>query len=241
MTDAVLSGQLLLSIPLALLAGIVAFASPCVLPLVPGYLGLMTSLAGEDGSRRRVLLGVLLFIAGFTAVFVLGSMVVGFTSEFLLRYRDLLLRILGAGLIVMGLVFVGQFGWLQRLWKPAQVRTGGMWAAPLVGVVFAVGWSPCMGPTLAAIGALSLHSGTAWQGALLGFVYALGLGIPFLALGVGFGWATKAVGWVRHHTRAINIAGGVMLIALGVLMVTGVWTIAANTLQGWFASTTLIL
>jgi cytochrome c-type biogenesis protein len=237
----ILEGQLVLAIPLALLAGLVAFASPCVLPLVPGYLGLVTSLAGEDGSRRRVLVGVLLFIAGFTAVFVLGNLVVGVTSEFLIRYRGLLIRILGVALIVMGLVFIGQFSWLQRVWKPAQVRSGGMWAAPVVGVVFAIGWSPCMGPTLAAIGALSLQSGTAWQAALLGFVYAMGLGLPFLAIALGFGWATKAVTWVRKHVRVINIVGGAMLIVLGVLMLTGVWMLASNVMQGWFASMSLVL
>lgn len=241
MTDAILDGQLLVAVPLALLAGLVAFASPCVLPLVPGYLGLVSSLAGEDGSRRRVVVGVLLFIGGFTAVFVLGNLVVGVTSEILIRYRGLLLRVLGAVLIVLGLVFIGQVSFLQRVWKPRQVRSGGMWAAPLVGVVFAIGWSPCMGPTLAAIGALSLQSGSAGTAALLGFVYALGLGIPFLAIALGFGWVTKAVERVRRHIRVINIVGGAMLIALGLLMVTGVWMLAANELQGWFASMTLVL
>lgn len=241
MTDAILDGQLLVAVPLSLLAGLVAFASPCVLPLVPGYLGLVSSLAGEDGSRRRVVVGVLLFIAGFTAVFVLGNLVVGVTSEILIRYRGLLLRALGALLIVLGLVFIGQVSFLQRVWKPRQVRSGGMWAAPLVGVVFAIGWSPCMGPTLAAIGALSLQSGSAGTAALLGFVYAMGLGIPFLAIALGFGWATKAVDRVQRHIRVINIIGGAMLIVLGLLMVTGVWMLVANELQGWFASMTLVL
>lgn len=241
MTDAILDGQLLVAVPLSLLAGLVAFASPCVLPLVPGYLGLVSSLAGEDGSRRRVVVGVLLFIAGFTAVFVLGNLVVGATSEILIRYRGILLRALGALLIVLGLVFIGQVSFLQRGWKPRQVRSGGMWAAPLVGVVFAIGWSPCMGPTLAAIGALSLQSGSAGTAALLGFVYAMGLGIPFLAIALGFGWATKAVDRVRRHIRVINIIGGAMLIVLGLLMVTGVWMLVANELQGWFASVTLVL
>lgn len=241
MIQAVLDGQLLIAVPLALLAGLVAFASPCVLPLVPGYLGLVSSLSGEDGSRRRVLLGVLLFIAGFTAVFVLGNLVVGVASEFLIRYRGILLRVLGAFLILLGLVFIGQVSFLQRVWKPRQVRSGGLWGAPLVGVVFAIGWSPCMGPTLAAIGALSLQSGSAGTAALLGFVYAMGLGIPFFAIALGLGWATKAVERIRRHIRAINVVGGVTFIVLGVLMVTGVWMLVANELQGWFASMTLIL
>lgn len=239
--DAILGGQLLVALPIALAAGLVAFLSPCVLPIVPGYLGLVTSLAGGKDARRRVLLGVALFIAGFALVFVLGTFVVGATSEFLIRYRDPIIRVLGVVLIVLGIVFVGGFGLLQRMWKPQQIRAGGLWVAPLVGVGFAVGWTPCMGPTFAAIAVLALDAGTAWQGALLGLVYALGLGIPFLLLAIGVGWASRSVAWVRRHIRAINIAGGVMLMLLGLLMVTGLWTMASNELQGWLSGVVTIL
>ncbi|WP_206448661.1 cytochrome c biogenesis CcdA family protein [Agrococcus sp. KRD186] len=238
---AVLSGQLLVSVPIALLAGLVSFASPCILPLVPGYLGLVGSLVGKDGSRGRLIAGVSLFIAGFTFVFVLGTAVVGAASSFLLQYADLLVRILGIVLILLGLVFVGQFSFLQRIWKPQQVKSGGMWAAPVVGVVFALGWTPCSGPTLAAIGALTVTTGSAGQGAILGLAYALGLGIPFLLIALGLGWAGGAVDWLRRHIRAVNIAGGAMLIFIGLLMVTGAWNAIMQSLQGWIASVVTII
>ena len=202
---AVLSGQLLVSVPIALLAGLVSFASPCILPLVPGYLGLVGSLVGKDGGRGRLIAGVSLFIAGFT------------------------------------LVFVGQFSFLQKIWKPQQVKAGGMWAAPVVGVVFALGWTPCSGPTLAAIGALTVTTGSAWQGAILGLAYALGLGIPFLLIALGLGWAGGAVAWLRRHIRLVNILGGAMLIAIGLLMVTGAWNAIMQSLQGWIASVVTVI
>lgn len=239
---AVLSGQLLVSIPVALLAGLVSFASPCILPLVPGYLGLVGSLVGDkQEGKRRLVVGVLLFIVGFTFVFVLGTAIVGAASAFLLRFSDLLVRIMGAVLIVLGLVFVGQFSFLQRIWKPRQVRSGGMWAAPVVGMVFALGWTPCSGPTLAAISALTVTTGSAWQGAVLGLAYALGLGIPFLVIALGLGWAGSAVAWLRRHIRAVNIAGGVMLMIIGVLMVTGAWNAIVQSLQGWVASVVTVI
>ncbi|MFC7431313.1 MULTISPECIES: cytochrome c biogenesis CcdA family protein [unclassified Agrococcus] len=241
MTDPILQGQLLLGLPIALLAGVIAFASPCVLPLVPGYLGLVSSIAGGQDSRRRMLLGVALFVAGFTLVFVLGTFVVGASAEFLLRYRDVLMRVLGGVLVVMGLVFVGQLTVLQKVWKPRQVRSGGMWAAPLVGIVFAVGWTPCIGPTFAAISVLALDSGTAWQAALLGLVYSLGLGIPFLVITLGFGWASRAVGWVRRHIRAVNLVGGAVLIALGLLMLSGLWIRVSDLFQGWVGDVVTVL
>ncbi|WP_234946191.1 cytochrome c biogenesis CcdA family protein [Agrococcus sp. Marseille-P2731] len=239
---AVLSGQLLVSVPIALLAGLVSFASPCILPLVPGYLGLVGSLVGgKDGGRRRLIAGVSLFIAGFTLVFVLGTAVVGAASSFLLQHADLLVRILGVVLIALGLVFVGQFSFLQRVWKPQQVKSGGMWAAPVVGVVFALGWTPCSGPTLAAISALTVTTGSAGQGAILGLAYALGLGIPFLLIALGLGWAGGAVAWLRRHIRAVNIAGGAMLVAIGLLMVTGAWNAIMQSLQGWIASVVTVI
>ncbi|MBO1769546.1 cytochrome c biogenesis CcdA family protein [Agrococcus sp. TF02-05] len=233
---AVLSGELLLSVPVALLAGIVSFASPCILPLVPGYLGLMGSLVGEDGGRGRLIAGVVLFVGGFTTVFVLGTALVGAVSSFLLVWSSLLVRVLGVLLIVLGLVFIGQMRFLQRVWKPQQLKAGGMWTAPLVGVIFALGWTPCSGPTLAAISALTVTTGSAGQGAVLGLAYALGLGIPFLLLAAGLGWMGSTIAWMRRHVRAINIAGGAMLILIGLLMVTGVWDLIMNEMQGWIAS-----
>lgn len=238
---AVLSGQLLLSAPIALLAGIVSFASPCILPLVPGYLGLMGSLVGEEGGRARLITGVALFVGGFTAVFVLGTALVGAISSFLLVWSAVLVRILGVLLILLGLVFIGQLRVLQRVWKPPQLKGGGMWTAPLVGIIFALGWTPCSGPTLAAISALTVTTGSAWQGALPGFAYALGLGIPFLLLAVGLAWMGSAMAWMRRHIRAINIGGGVTLMIIGLLMVTGVWDAIMNEMQGWISSYVTII
>ncbi|WP_430593630.1 cytochrome c biogenesis CcdA family protein [Humidisolicoccus flavus] len=235
-TSAVLSGQLLVSIPIALLAGLVSFLSPCILPLLPGYMGLLGGIAGKENSRRRLVAGVALFILGFTAIFVVMNAVVGGVGYFLMIWGDLITRILGVGLILLGIVFLGGIPFLQRTVKPKQRRTVGLWTAPLVGVVFALGWAPCSGPTLAAIGSLSLISGSAWQGALLGLFYSLGLGIPFLAIAFGLGWATKSVSWVRRNIRVINIIGGAMLMLIGVLMVTGVWTKLMSIMQLWMVN-----
>lgn len=236
--EVVLNGQLLAAVPIALAAGLVSFLSPCVLPLVPGYLGYLGGFtdASADASvekrnRRRLLLGVLLFIAGFTLVFVTFNLVAGVAGSWLLRYSDVIVRIAGALLIVMGLVFIGQFGFLQRTIKPSWRPATGLAGAPLLGIVFGIGWTPCIGPTLAVVLALSADSASAGRGVLLGLVYCVGLGIPFLLVAAGFSWVTGSLAFLRRHIRAINIAGGVLLIAIGVLMVSGIWSIWMYELQ----------
>lgn len=236
--EVVLNGQLLAAVPIALAAGLVSFLSPCVLPLVPGYLGYLGGFTDasavasvEKRNRRRLLLGVLLFIAGFTLVFVTFNLVAGVAGAGLLRYSDVIVRIAGALLIVMGLVFIGQFGFLQRTIKPSWRPATGLAGAPLLGVVFGIGWTPCIGPTLAVVLALSADSASAGRGVLLGLVYCIGLGIPFLLVAAGFSWVTGSLSFLRRHIRAINIAGGVLLIAIGVLMVSGIWTIWMYELQ----------
>jgi cytochrome c-type biogenesis protein len=236
--DVVLNGQLLAAVPIALAAGLVSFLSPCVLPLVPGYLGYLGGFtdASADASvekrnRRRLLVGVLLFIAGFTLVFVTFNLVAGVAGSWLLRYSDVIVRIAGALLIVMGLVFIGQFSFLQRTIKPTWRPATGLAGAPLLGIVFGIGWTPCIGPTLAVVLALSADSASAGRGVLLGLVYCIGLGIPFLLVAAGFSWVTGSLTFLRRHIRAINIAGGALLIAIGVLMVSGVWSIWMYELQ----------
>lgn len=242
--EVIMHGQLLLAVPLAVLAGLISFASPCVLPVVPGYLGLVGSVAeGKPGARggadsaasaagagarstasarRRMVLGAVLFVLGFTAVFVLTGAAFGQIGAWMLQHQGVLLRILGGVVILMGLVFLGQIGMLQRerrmRWQPA-----GLVGAPLLGMIFAVGWAPCVGPTLIAINALGFDSASAWRGALLAFCYCLGLGIPFVLAALGFGAMTSGMAWLRRHIRLINIIGGALLIAIGVLMVAGVW------------------
>ncbi len=227
----VASGQLTVAVPVALLAGLVSFASPCVLPLVPGYLafiggftdGRSTAAKGDRRGQTRLALGVLLFILGFAAVFVLGSFVFGALGFWLIQYRELLTRVAGALVIVLGLVLIGQFSFLQNIVKPNWRTGSGLAGAPLLGVAFAIGWSPCTGPTLGAISTMSFASGSPWQGAFLALCYALGLGIPFLLIALGLGWASSAVAFLKRHIRLVNVIGGGLLIVIGLLMVTGVW------------------
>jgi cytochrome c-type biogenesis protein len=225
--DLVATGPLIIAIPIALLAGLVSFLSPCVLPLVPGYLGYVGGASTSDGSasRRRLLIGVSLFILGFTIVFTLVSGAFGVLGNWLVVYRDILTRIAGVFVIALGLVFVGQFTFLQRSVKPRWLPATGLAGALALGIIFGIGWIPCISPTLGAILAMSLNSASAWQGVLLGIVYSIGLGLPFLLLAFGFGWAATSVDWVKRHIRLINIIGGSLLIAIGLLMVSGIWTV----------------
>ena len=243
----VFDGALWLAIPIAMLAGLVSFLSPCVLPLVPGYLGFLGgavptgSRSRATGARGRLLAGVLLFIAGFTVVFVAMGVLAGTLGRFFIQYADLLTRVLGVVVIVMGLVFLGMFGFAQRTMKP-QVRTGlGLVGAPLLGIAMGIGWAPCIGPTYAAILSISATQADPVRAVLLAVSYSLGLGIPFVLLAVGFGWATRSFAFLRRHIRVVNIIGGVLLVALGVLMVTGVWSTLMSQLTGVIGSVQLPL
>lgn len=229
------SGALWLAVPVAMLAGLVSFLSPCVLPLVPGYLGFLGGSVAPrhgDGSspevaappRGRLLLGVLLFILGFSVVFVAFTVLGGTAGVFFLVWGDLITRILGVVIILMGLVFLGAFAFAQRELRFHVDSKYGVAGAPLLGLALGLGWAPCMGPTLAAIIALSFNAGDPARAGFLGLAYSLGLGIPFVLVALGFGWATKAVGFLRRHIRVVNIVGGVLLIVLGALMVSGLWT-----------------
>jgi cytochrome c-type biogenesis protein len=221
----IVSGNLALAAVFALFAGFLSFASPCVLPLVPGYLGYVGGFAGEGEKRdrRRLLAGVGLFIAGFTVVFVATGVVFGTAGLLLKSWLDILLPIAGVIVIVMGLVFIGQFTFLQRTFKPQWKVATGLAGAPLLGIVFALGWTPCLGPVLVAVQSLAFYEGDPWRGGLLAVVYCIGLGVPFLLVALGVSWFAGSVGFLKRHIRAINIIGGSLLVIIGVLMVTGLW------------------
>lgn len=242
------SGALWLAIPVAMLAGLVSFLSPCVLPLVPGYLGFIggaaapkTAKGAGAPARGRLVLGVLLFILGFSVVFISFTIIGGAASVFFLQWGDLITRILGVVIIAMGLVFLGLFGFAQREWRLHVTSRTGLIGAPLLGFALGIGWAPCIGPTLTAIIGVSWTVGDPWRAGFLGLAYSLGLGIPFLLVALGFGWATKAIGVLRRHIRIVNIVGGVLLIALGILMITGLWTDIMSRLTAVMGSVILPL
>jgi cytochrome c-type biogenesis protein len=229
-----LSGSLALAIPVALAAGLVSFLSPCVLPLVPGYLSYVTGLSGADlesAKRGRMVIGAVLFVAGFALVFVSAGALFGALGSFLGRYDDVIIRVLGVVTIVLGLAFVGLVPFLQRDFRIHNVPAVGLGAAPLLGVLFGLGWTPCIGPTLGVVATLAANEGTAGRGALLMVAYAFGLGIPFILVAVGFRKLLGTLKWVRRHQQWVTRAGGVLLIAVGVLLVTGAWDAVVGPLR----------
>lgn len=236
------SGSLLLALPIALGAGLLAFLSPCVLPLVPGYLGYITGASSPGELRRgRALLGASLFVLGFSVVF-LGIFILSSTvGVFFLQYGRTLEIIGGVVLVLLGLVFVGQVTFLQRQFKPTWRPAAGLAGAPLLGAIFAVGWSPCIGPTLGAVIALASYQGDPGRAAIVGAFYCIGLGIPFLLVALGFGWITSSLAVVRRHIRVVNIVGGVLLMIMGVLMITGIWGAITSSFQAVISGFTIWL
>jgi cytochrome c-type biogenesis protein len=256
-TEVAAAGPLLVALGVCLLAGLVSFASPCVVPLVPGYLSYLAAVVGVDdadeqldetagsgaikappAARWRVAGSAALFVAGFTTVFLLGTVaVLGMTST-LVTNQLVLQRVGGVLTIVMGLVFVGLVPALQRQarFSPRQLTT--VAGAPVLGAVFALGWTPCLGPTLT--GVITVASATQGanvaRGIVLVIAYCLGLGIPFVLLAFGSARAVTGLGWLRRHTRAIQVFGGALLILVGTALVTGVWNDFVSWLRDAFVS-----
>lgn len=237
MSDTVLTGSLLAAIPIAILAGLVSFASPCVVPLVPGYLGYVSGMAGADvaskRARPRLVAGVLLFIAGFSAVFILLGVAVSALGMQMQAQIDVISRILGVVVILMGLAFMGAMPFLQAERRLHVSPKAGLAGAPLLGVAFGLGWAPCIGPTLAAVLTLSLTEGSQGRGIVLAVAYCLGLGLPFLALAFWIERSKAVLGWLKKHRLGLMRLGGAMLIVLGILLVTGLWGEITGLLQGW--------
>jgi cytochrome c-type biogenesis protein len=233
---AMTSGALPLAVLVAVAAGFVSFASPCVLPLVPGFLGYVTGLSGvslEQRSRGRLVLGALLFVLGFSLVFIAVAVTVSTAGTLLKEHESLLMRLGGLVVILMALVFLGSgrlTGWRPG-WKPA----AGLAGAPLLGMVFGLGWAPCTGPTFGAIiamsTALSGDQHVIARGVGLATAYSLGLGLPFLLIAGGYSRAGRASRWLREHYRGVQVTGGMVLLVVGLLLVTGLWETVTTAMQ----------
>lgn len=233
-----LSGSLLAALGVAFIAGLVSFASPCVVPLVPSYLAYVTGMAGADSterapSRPRLVLGALLFVLGFSAVFVTLLLGASFAGGALAARADTIVRVLGVFVILMGLAFMGAVPFLQGERKVHFSPRAGLAGAPLLGAAFGLGWTPCIGPTLAAVATLALSDATVGRGAALAAAYSLGLGVPFLLVALFMERSRGFLAWLRRHRRALMRAGGALLIVLGVLLVTGLWQTISGAMQGW--------
>ncbi|WP_338677368.1 cytochrome c biogenesis protein CcdA [Streptomyces sp. SCSIO 30461] len=237
MNETVYSGALLLALPIAVLGGLVSFFSPCVLPLVPGYLSYVTGITGADlaeARRGRMAAGALLFVLGFTAVFVSGGALFGYFGDTLQEHRETLSIVLGVLMILMGIFFMGLMPFLtQREFRFHKRPTAGLAGAPLLGVLFGVGWTPCIGPTLSSVNILALEQGTAARGALLMVAFCLGLGLPFVLAAVAFRKALGAFGWVKRHYAWVMRIGGGMMVVTGLLLLTGAWDALVQEMQGW--------
>jgi cytochrome c-type biogenesis protein len=231
----VADGSMLLALPIAVAAGLVSFLSPCVLPLVPGYLGYVTGLTGVDlehQRRGRMVAGMLLFVAGFSAVYVLIGLTAGSLGAALQQHQRVLTQVLGGVTIVLGLVYLGVAPILQGSRRIDLRPAAGLGAAPLLGAAFGLGWTACTGPTLAVIVNLSLIGGDPGRGVLLAIAYCLGLGLPFLLAGLAYRRAMGAFEVVRRHRVLVTRIGGAMLVTVGVLLVSGVWSELLQGLQG---------
>ena len=225
-SNTVIDGSLFLAIPIALLVGLISFLSPCVLPLVPGYLsfaaGLSAVSATSKRARLRVFLGSLFFVLGFTLVFVSYGSLFGGLGLLLAKHQGTITRVLGLVTILMGLLFAGVFK-QTRQWRPKMRTDGGLWGAPLLGVLFGLGWTPCLGPIISTILGLAATQASALRGAILAGFFSLGIGIPFILVGVLFQSAMVRLAFFRKHARIISLIGGLILILIGVLEVTGLW------------------
>lgn len=244
--NTVLSGSLLIAAVVAVVAGLISFFSPCSLPLLPGYLSYVAGVSGQESAvarelgggavagRRRTLSGAGLFVLGFAAVFTSYGALFGALGSQLVRHQDLIIRASGALTVLLGLVFATSGSLVPVLGRTIRIDYQpriGLGGAPVLGVVFGIGWTPCIGPTLAAVLALATSSATAGRGAALAFAYSLGLGVPFLLAALSVTKTMRRLGWARRNPRTVSRVGGALLVALGVLRLSGAWSQMMSALQ----------
>jgi len=218
--DQIFSGVLIAALPFAFIAGLISFLSPCVLPLVPGYLSFA---AGFSVSRGKVFLGSFLFVLGFSLVFVSYGAIFGGLGNTLSAHEEIISRVLGVVTIFLGFIFYGRFPFYPTI-RPKMRTTGGLVGAPLLGVLFGIGWTPCIGPALAAVQTLAFQESSALRGAILSFGYCLGLGLPFILSGLFLDKSTKLRSIIYRNGYLISKIGGIFLIAIGILQVLGIWS-----------------
>jgi len=225
--EQIMSGFLITALPVAFLAGIISFLSPCVLPLVPGYLSFA---AGFSVNRGKVFLGSILFVLGFSSVFVSYGAIFGGIGNHLVSNEDLISRVLGVITIFLGFIFLGKFPFAPTF-RPKIKTTGGLVGAPILGFLFGVGWTPCIGPALAAVETLAFQESSALRGALLSLGYCFGLGLPFIASGVFLDRSEKLRKYLVKRGDLISKIGGIFLILIGLLEVTGLWGQMMNSIR----------
>jgi cytochrome c-type biogenesis protein len=225
--EQIMSGFLITALPVAFIAGVISFLSPCILPLVPGYLSFA---AGLSASRGKVFLGSVLFVLGFSVVFVSFGAIFGGLGNQLVANEGLISIILGVITIFLGFVFLGKFPFAPTF-RPTMKTTGGLIGAPILGFLFGVGWTPCIGPALAAVQTLAFQESSAARGAILSVGYCFGLGLPFIASGVFLDRSEKLRKYLVKRGNLITKIGGVFLIVLGLLQVTGLWGQLMNSMR----------
>jgi len=237
LVEQLFSGFLLVAFPIAILAGLISFISPCVLPLVPGYLSFA---AGYSQSKGRVFLGSILFVLGFSVLFISYGALFGGIGSRIATNDEMITRILGVITILLGLIFMGSFP-MMRTFSPKVATNGGLLGAPLLGFLFGVGWTPCIGPALATVQTLAFQESSAARGAILSFGYCIGLGAPFIASGLYLDKSTRLRRFLTKRGDLISKIGGVLLILIGISQLLGFWTDLMISLRSMISAFTPVI
>jgi len=240
-----LTSSMLLAIPVAILAGIVSFASPCILPLLPGYLSYASGMGASEiaqgtAKKRLLLMGTVGFILGFSVMFVLTGALLGGLGGVLIANERIITLILGVVILLLGAAFAG-FMPIPAMWTPSVTPKMGVAASPLLGMVFGLSWTPCIGPALSVVFAMAFNEGSAVRGGVLAFFYALGLGLPFILFALAFTAMAPRLEWLKRNQRLVQRIGGILMMLVGIAMITGLWDMMMVELRQWVASFGTIL